>query len=68
MIEILQGLADVHRDMVVLTGLGLGAEQLGAEAAAAAGVPYIAVLPFPDPDKVWPAASRATFRLLRRQD
>jgi ribonuclease HI len=64
MIEILQGLADVHRDLVVLTGLGLGAEQLGAEAAAAAGVPYIAVLPFPDPDKVWPAASRATFRLL----
>ena len=64
MTEILQGLVHVHRDLVVLTGLGLGAEQLGAEAAAAAGVPYVAVLPFPDPDAVWPAASRATFRLL----
>jgi ribonuclease HI len=64
MTEILEGLVRVHRDLVVLTGLGLGAEQLGAEAAAAAGVPYIAVLPFPDPDKIWPASSRATFRLL----
>jgi ribonuclease HI/uncharacterized phage-like protein YoqJ len=64
MIEILRGLAKVHRDLVVLTGLGLGAEQLGAEAAAAAGVPFVSVLPFPDPDKVWPAASRAAFTLL----
>jgi uncharacterized phage-like protein YoqJ len=64
MTEILRGLAQVHRDLVVLTGLGLGAEQLGAEAAAAAGVPYVAVLPFPDPDTVWPAAGRATFKLL----
>jgi ribonuclease HI/uncharacterized phage-like protein YoqJ len=64
MVEILRGLAHVHPDLVVLTGLGLGAEQLGAQAAAAAGVLYDAVLPFPDPDAVWPAASRATFRLL----
>ena len=64
MTEILRGLLAVHRDLVVLTGLGLGAEQLGAEAAAVAEVPYVAVLPFPDPDAVWPAGSRATFRLL----
>jgi ribonuclease HI/uncharacterized phage-like protein YoqJ len=64
MVEIMRGLAQEHRDLVVLTGLGLGAEQLGAEAAAAAGVPYVGVLPFPDPDAVWPATSRATFRLL----
>jgi ribonuclease HI/uncharacterized phage-like protein YoqJ len=62
--EILRGLAAIHPDLVVLTGLGLGAEQLGAEAAASADVAYIAVLPFPDPDAVWPATSRATFRLL----
>jgi ribonuclease HI len=62
--EILRGLIAVHPDLVVLTGLGLGAEQLGAEAAASADVPYVAVLPFPDPDAVWPATSRATFRLL----
>jgi uncharacterized phage-like protein YoqJ len=64
MSEILRGLLEVHPDLVVLTGLGLGAEQLGAEAAAMAGVPYVAVLPFPDPDAVWPAPSRAAFRLL----
>ncbi len=64
MTEILRGVARVHPDLVVLTGLGLGAEQLGAEAAAGAGVPYVAVLPFPEPDKIWPATSRATFRLL----
>jgi ribonuclease HI len=62
--DVLRGLREVHGDLVVLTGLGLGAEQLGAEAAAAADVPYVAVLPFPDPDSVWPSTSRAMFRLL----
>jgi ribonuclease HI len=64
MVEILKGLRAVRPDLVVFTGLGLGAEQLGAEAAAEADVPYVAVLPFPDPDSVWPAPSRAAFRLL----
>jgi ribonuclease HI len=64
MTDILRGLRAVHSDVVVLTGLGLGAEQLGAEAAAEADVPYVAVLAFPDPDSVWPGASRAAFRLL----
>jgi ribonuclease HI len=62
--ETLAGLLVVHPDLVVLTGLGLGAEQLAAEAAQAAGVPYVAVLPFPDPDAVWPAESRVRFRRL----
>ena len=34
-----------HPDLLVVTGLSLGAEQLGAEAAVEAGLPYIAVLP-----------------------
>jgi ribonuclease HI len=59
--EILDGLRVVHPDAVVLTGLGLGAEQLGAYAAIDAGVPYVAVLPFPGSDAKWPAASRAAF-------
>ena len=59
--EILAAKRAMHDDLVVLTGLRLGAEQLGAEAAAGAGVPYVAVLPYPDPDAVWPAASRARF-------
>ena len=41
----------LHPDLVVLTGLRLGAEQLGAEAAVDAGVPFVAVLPYPDPDR-----------------
>ncbi|MBV8957831.1 MAG: hypothetical protein JO087_03610 [Actinobacteria bacterium] len=62
--EILGAKAQMHEDLVVLTGLGLGAEQLGAEAARETGVPFVAVLPYPDPDSVWPAASRARFREL----
>src|SRR5207302_1301025 len=49
---------ELHPDLVVLTGLGLGAEQLGAEAAARVGAPYVAVLPYPEQDAVWPRASR----------
>jgi ribonuclease HI len=62
--EILEGLRVIHPDLVVLTGLGLGAEQLGAQAAARAGVPYVAVLAFPEPDAMWPATSRAVYRQL----
>jgi uncharacterized phage-like protein YoqJ len=62
--EVLAAKAQLHDDLVVLTGLGLGAEQLGAEAAAAAGVPYVAVLAFPDPDAPWPRASRERYREL----
>ena len=51
----------LHPDAVVLTGLSLGAEQLAAEAADAAGVPYVAVLPYPDADAQWPQASRQRF-------
>ncbi|HTJ75156.1 MAG TPA: RNase H family protein [Acidimicrobiales bacterium] len=59
--ELLAAKAQLHPDLVVLTGLGLGAEQLAAEAATEAGVPYVAVLPYPDPDLVWPAESRRHF-------
>src|SRR4051794_37099504 len=62
--EVLLAKRELHRDLVVMTGLGLGAEQLGAEAASAVDVPYVAVLPYPDPDSVWPAPSRERFRAL----
>jgi ribonuclease HI len=52
----------MHPELVVLTGLALGAEQLGAQAAHDAGVPYVAVLPYPDPERVWPAASQRRYR------
>lgn len=62
--ELLAAKRALSPDLIVLTGLGLGAEQLAAEAAADAEVPYLAVLPYPDPDSAWPPASRAAFRRL----
>ncbi len=61
LVEILAAKAKLHPDLVVVTGLALGAEQLGAEAAGRAGVPYVAVLAFPDQDARWPAPSRLHF-------
>ena len=61
LVEVLAAKHSLHPDLVVLTGL---ADQLGAEAAAEAGVPYVAVLPFPDQDSVWPAESRRRHRVL----
>lgn len=51
-------------DLYVLTGLRRGAEQLAAEAAIDAGVPYVVVLPYPDPDLDWPEPARARFARL----
>jgi ribonuclease HI len=62
--EIIRAKRELHDDLVVLTGLGLGAEQLGAVAAVEAGVPFYAVLPYPEPESVWPAAAQASFRKL----
>jgi hypothetical protein len=62
--EILTGLRSVHPDIQLLSGMSLGAEQYGAEAAATAGVPYVAVLAYPDPDRVWPAPARERYRQL----
>ncbi len=63
--EILEAKLQLHDDLVVVSGLRLGAEMLGAEAAYAAGVPVVAVLPYPDPEAPWPAESRTRFRALR---
>ena len=62
--SILDAKKQMEPDLVVMTGLGLGAEQLAAEAAVSVGVPYVAVLPYPDPDAMWPAASRSRFASL----
>ncbi|MGH9263480.1 MAG: SLOG family protein [Acidimicrobiales bacterium] len=62
--EVLAAKRQLHPDLVLLTGLGLGTEQLAAEAAAEAGVPYVAVLPYPDPDSQWPESSRRHYREL----
>jgi ribonuclease HI len=53
--------ATLHPDLVVMTGLRPGAEHLGALAAADAGLPYVVVLPYPDPVSNWPESERAWF-------
>ncbi|HET9690385.1 MAG TPA: ribonuclease H [Acidimicrobiales bacterium] len=62
--RILAAKAQLHPSALVVTGLGLGAEQLAAEAATAAGVPYAAVLAYPGTDSPWPPASRERFAAL----
>lgn len=65
LIEILRAKKELTPDLVVLSGLGLGAEMLGAEAAQAAAVPFVAVLAFDGIDGKWPEATRRRFRELR---
>jgi ribonuclease HI len=59
--EVLEAKRQLHPDLTVLTGLGLGSEQLGAEAAASSRVPYVAVLAFPGAEEMWSPASRRHF-------
>lgn len=61
MAEIVAAQIVLHADLVVGSGLGLGAEQLGAQAALDAGVPLAAVLAFPGLEEVWPAPGRQRF-------
>lgn len=65
--EVLAAKFAIEPDLTVLTGLGLGAEQLAAEAAIEAGIPFVAVLPFPDPQSVWPVSSQQRFEALLAQ-
>ncbi|UDY35516.1 ribonuclease H family protein [Dermatobacter hominis] len=62
--EILAAQRELHPDVVVLTGLRQGAEEVGARAATAAGVPYVAVLPYPDPVAGRPEVAQAAFQRL----
>ena len=53
--------ATLRPDLVVVTGLREGTERLAAEAAIRADVPYVAVLPFPDPHLRSSATDRTRF-------
>ena len=65
--DVLSAKRQLHPDLVVATGLGLGAETLGAEAALAAGVPYVVVLAFEGLERRWPGPSRQRFAELRQR-
>ena len=62
--EILAAKVRLDPGLHVVSGLRLGAEMIGAEAAVAEGLPLVAVLPFPEPDSPWPESSRRRFRRL----
>jgi ribonuclease HI len=64
LVEIITAKHALHADLAVVSGMRLGAEQLGAEAAIEAGVPLVAVLPYPSPESVWPKAAQAHFHEL----
>ena len=65
--DVLAAKREMQPDLVVASGLGLGAETIGAEAALAADVPYVVVLAFEGLDSRWPASSRRRFAELRQQ-
>ena len=67
--EILAAKKKLHPDLFMLTGLLLGTEQLAAEAARAAGVPYVVIQPYPAPESQWPSSSRDRYaELIRHAD
>jgi uncharacterized phage-like protein YoqJ len=54
-------MVEVDGPVAVVSGLRLGAEQLGAEAALQLELPLLAVLPYPEAQKPWPSEARAHF-------
>lgn len=62
--EIVAAQQVLHPDLVVLTGLRPGSETVGALAARAASVPYVAILPYPDPMAGRPEVDQAAFQRL----
>ena len=48
-------------DVQILSGLRMGVEQLAAQAALAEGARLRVVLPYPEPDRDWPALQRRQF-------
>jgi ribonuclease HI len=59
--ELFEAQATLRADLVVVTGLREGTERLAAEAALLADVPYVVVLPFPDPHLRSAATDQARF-------
>jgi ribonuclease HI len=64
LVETLAAMVEVDGPLTVVSGLRLGAEQLGAEAALELDLPLVAVLPYPEADKPWPRESRERFAQL----
>ena len=64
LITILRAKAEMETKLEIVTGLSLGVEMLGAEAAAASGLPYVVILAFEGVDEKWPDSTRGRFQEL----
>lgn len=67
LIDVIAAHRSLHPDLLILTGLGLGAETMAAEAADTNAVPFVPVLAYPDFDSTWPAPSRTRFKSLLKK-
>ena len=62
--EIFLAKRELAPELVIVTGLLLGAETLGAQAALDVGVPYVVALAYPEPQRVRPRVSQDRFAAL----
>lgn len=60
--DLIAGYREIYEDLVVVTGLRPGAEQLGAKAAIAADVPYVALVSFPGQENSFKPEAKAQYR------
>jgi len=64
---VVKGLADAFEKLkpdYVITGMGLGVDQWGAEIALNMSIPYVAAVPFDGQDSKWPPRSKAKYAWL----
>lgn len=65
--EILAGLKGREDDLVGVTGMALGTDQIFAEECVRLGIPFVAALPFKDMGSRWPASSQLRLQELLKQ-
>lgn len=59
--QVLAAKRAMYPDLVVVSGMGLGAETIGAEVAIDLAIPLSVVLPFPRYESMWPPTSQERF-------
>jgi len=65
--SILAGLKEREDDLVAVTGMALGADQVFAEECIRLGIPFIAAVPFRGQESRWPAASQMRYQEIIKQ-
>ncbi len=64
LVDVIAAKRSLHPDLLVITGMNLGTEIIGARAAVDVAIPLVPVLAYPDYDSVWPEASKRAFAQL----